>query len=366
MTTDVFTAAHGGFEEGDTTTFPRLLEHCLASGLLALDETQCVCACTAETAQLLGLCHKTILGQPASVLPPSLRAVLDKTFRDGRGLPDHHLILHGGPNKARTLRVVTTPIRHSAGTVTGVIAVLNDVTPARRLEDNLRRLDRLASIGTLSASMAHEIKNALVAIKTFVDLLITKNSESSLADIVGREMRRIESIVSQMLRFGGPAKPTFATIHLHKLLEESLGLVQHHLEGRKIRLIRTFHASSDTLRGDVYQLQQAFLNLFFNALEAMGADGELEVTTQLGSGAPETQAAPFLQVAIRDTGIGIAPENFERLFDPFFTTKPNGTGLGLPITRRIVEEHRGQLSVVSEPGQGATFTLLLPAVNKQP
>jgi signal transduction histidine kinase len=170
-----------------------------------------------------------------------------------------------------------------------------------------------------------------------------------------------------MLRFAGPAKPTFAPVRLHLLLDESLNLVQHHLEGRRIKLLRDFRADPDTLRGDVYQLQQAFLNLFFNALEAMGSNGELKVATEfLPAGGQETPRGPLLRVTVCDTGVGIAPEHLERLFDPFFTTKPNGTGLGLPITRRIVQEHQGAITVDSELNRGTTFVLLLPSAARQP
>jgi signal transduction histidine kinase len=367
ITMDVHLQAQDGYQESDPSTFPRILERCLASGLLALDQTQRIGACTTEAAHLLGLDPCTAIGQGLASLPATFREVLERTLRDGRGLPDHHLLLESDDAGPRTVRVATTPIQSQDGRVVGVIAVLNDVTPARRLEENLRHLDRLASIGTLSASMAHEIKNAMVAIKTFVDLLIKKNQEAALADIVGREMRRIDSIVSQMLRFGGPAKPTFGVIQLHGLLDESLGLVQHHLEGRRIKVLRDFRAGDDALRGDVYQLQQAFLNLFFNALEAMGASGELAVTTELLPLEGAAQAAnPMLRVTVRDTGMGIATENLDRLFDPFFTTKPNGTGLGLPITRRIIQEHRGQVTVESELNAGTTFTILLPFMIRRP
>jgi two-component system sensor histidine kinase AtoS len=301
------------------------------------------------------------------MLPAPLPELLAETMRERRPLPNRHILLPAPDGAQFTVRISTTPMLAPDGQPTGAVAVLHDLTPARLLDDSLRRMDRLASIGTLSASMAHEVKNAMVAIKTFVDLLIKKNQDAALADVVGKEMRRIDSIVSQMLRFAGPAKPAFTQIHVHHLLEESLCLVQHHLEGRRIRLVRDFQADPDTLRGDLYQLEQAFLNLFFNALEAMGANGELRVSTELlPAGGPDTPRAPALRVHVHDTGIGIAPENLDRLFDPFFTTKPNGTGLGLPITRRIVQEHQGAISVASELNQGTTFTLTLPSASRQP
>ena len=120
-------------------------------------------------------------------------------------------------------------------------------------------------------------------------------------------------------------------------------------------------ATEDVVRGDEYQLEQVFLNLFFNALDAMGPAGRLSVSTELlAAEDSELIGAPALRVRVQDSGIGIPPENLGRLFEPFFTTKSNGTGLGLPITRRIILEHRGVITVASEPGQGATFDIVLP------
>jgi two-component system NtrC family sensor kinase len=234
------------------------------------------------------------------------------------------------------------------------------------LNQNIRHLDRLASIGTLSASMAHEIKNALVAVRTFIDLLRKSAEHAELAELATKEVKRIDSIVSQMLRFAGPARPTFAPLHLHELLDHALRLAQFQMDDKRITLTRGYQTGSDLVSGDTYQLEQAFINLFFNAIEAMGQGGQLTVTTlAIAPGAPELAACriparPHLQIAVRDTGAGIAPELLPRLFEPFFTTKPKGTGLGLPITRRIIQEHHGAIAVASEPGRGTIFTILLP------
>ncbi len=273
-----------------------------------------------------------------------------------------------------------------------------DAASANNLDKNLRRLERLASLGTLSAGLAHEIRNALVAMKTFVDLLLEKNQDAELAEIVRREIGRIDSIVAQMLKFAGPSLPTLAPIRLHEILDRSLRLLHHRLEAKMISLHRSYAAGSDLIRGDDYQLEQAFVNLFLNALEAMGPNGKLDVTTDItGAGAeindspaqsqqraesgegahgvtrPASPLSPLsspaggqrqLRVRIKDSGVGIAPESMTRLFEPFFTTKQNGTGLGLAITRRIIQEHGGAISVESEPNQGATFSVLLSALDQ--
>jgi signal transduction histidine kinase len=230
---------------------------------------------------------------------------------------------------------------------------------AQLSEQNLRRLDRLASLGMLSAGMAHEIKNGLVAINTFIELLLKKGEDKELTEVVERELKRIDSIVTQMLRFATPGRNEFKSVRVHELLDHSLRLIEHQLHGKLISLERRYQAVPDTVRGDEYQLQQAFMNLLFNAIEAMGTNGTLTVGTEIVEVKPGQRC---MRIQFSDTGVGIAPENLKQLFDPFFTTKKNGTGLGLAICQRIAQEHGGEIHAESETKKGATFSILLPAV----
>jgi signal transduction histidine kinase len=227
---------------------------------------------------------------------------------------------------------------------------------AADLQGNLQRLDRLANLGLVSASIAHEIKNGLVSINVFVELLLQKGEDQEMAEVVRRELKRIDSLVTQMLRFAAPKPKAFAAVQIHQLLDHSVRLLEHQMSGRMISLERDYKASHDTLRADESQLQQAFMNLLINALEAVGNNGEVSIGTEIATGADGIR---WLKISIRDTGSGITPENLAHLFEPFFTTKKNGTGLGLSITRRIIEEHRGTIEVKSEPGRGSTFIVSL-------
>jgi len=347
------------------------LQEALASAVVVIDDQRKLCGFNAEAEKLLRLHASKVLDMPLDVLPMPLRDVIQKTLL-ASSPQDCEIILPGGDNAELALRVNTSLAQFGQGHGMGVAAVIRNLTSAKSLEQHLRHLDRLASIGTLSASMAHEIKNALVAVRTFLDLLLQQNKDAELADIVSREFRRIDSIVSQMLRFAGPAKPTFAALHLHDVLEQCCRLIEHQLAGKKIRLKKSLAASPDWVRGDSYQLEQALLNLLFNAIEAMGPDGELFAATELvtpESPALHALAVPHhthLRLRIRDSGSGIPPENLPRLFDPFFTTKKKGTGLGLSITRRIIQEHGGTISVESALNEGTTFTILLPCAGKPP
>jgi signal transduction histidine kinase len=225
--------------------------------------------------------------------------------------------------------------------------------------EKMQRLDRLASLGMLSAGMAHEIKNGMVAIKTFVDLLLEKNQDTELGEVVERELQRINAIVTQMLRFAAPNQSTFKTVRVHEVMDQSLRLLQPQISGKLIALQKHYRAETDLVRGDDAQLQQTFMNLLLNALEAMGANGTLTVSTEIADG---ENGARALKIRIQDTGAGIAPENLARLFEPFFTTKKSGTGLGLAICQRIAMNHHGLIEAQSETGQGATFCISLPVV----
>jgi signal transduction histidine kinase len=220
------------------------------------------------------------------------------------------------------------------------------------LSANLRRLDRLANIGLVSASVAHEIKNGLVAIGTFVELLAQKGEDKEMAALVTKELHRINALVTQMLKFASPKPAAFGKVRMHELLDHSLRLLEHQMQGRLISLSRDYRAEPDAIRADESQLQQVFMNLLLNAVDAVGNNGDVIVGTE--------NAGEHLLIFIRDTGVGIPQENLSRMFEPFFTTKKNGTGLGLAICRRVVEEHRGRIEVHSQPKQGSAFIVTLP------
>jgi signal transduction histidine kinase len=227
---------------------------------------------------------------------------------------------------------------------------------ANDLQENLRRLDRLASLGFVSAGLAHEIKNGLVAIKTYVDLLLEKGEDQEMAEVVRRELKRIDGLATQMLRLSTPKPGASTQVSIHEVLDHSLRLLEHQMSGRMILLKRDYRATPDTVCGNESQLQQAFMNLVLNGLEAIGSNGELTVRTEVFA---DAAGRAGLKIFFEDTGPGIAAEHLTRLFEPFFTTKKHGTGLGLAISRRVAEDHQGTIEVVSGAGRGTTFIVSL-------
>jgi len=336
------------------------LRDCLSPGVLVINYRGQILSSTPEAQRLLALPAGEAHGAPLSLLPPALQNVIHEVLARKQAVTIGELAVSAGVPPARKFHVNVLPLPAAAAAELTVVVTLTDITGFARMQQSVERLDRLATIGTLSTSMAHEIKNALVAVKTFVDLLLEKNRNDEFAALVGREMDRVNTIVRQLLKFGGAHRPSHAVVRLHDVLEHSLRMVQHQLDGKLISLNRSFKATSDTVHGDNHQLEQVFVNLFLNAVDATGANGSLTVETEFVS-APTQPGHPHVRVTVADTGAGINPEHLAQMFEPFFTTKHNGTGLGLPISRRIVQEHRGLITVESQPNKGTTFSILLPA-----
>jgi signal transduction histidine kinase len=339
-------------------SFEDLLQTSCVCGVLSIDVKGAVTFVSPEAEKILRLAGDK--SGPVK-LPPALQALVAEAQASGHGVTDRKIVLDANRARSPSISVTVMP---AAPHEKKIIVLLKDFSSAKKLEHSLRRLDRLASAGTLSAGMAHEIRNALVAVKTFVDLLLEKNQDDDLAEIVGHEMERMVSMVSQILKFAVPAQPVFAAVAVHKILDRTLLLAQHRVEGRQIAFERKFQAERDVLEGDNHQLEQAFVNLLLNGVEAINGNGALTVSTELIADAEghlrEGETRRWMRIRISDTGAGITADNMGRLFEPFFTTKQNGTGLGLAVTRRIIEEHNGTIEVESQPGKGTTFTLLLP------
>lgn len=225
-------------------------------------------------------------------------------------------------------------------------------------QERLEHLERLATVGTLSASITHEVKNALVAVKTFVNLLLERDPGAELAQLAAKELNRMERLVCQALRLAAPAKGAFAEIDLHETLSDALSLVNSQAAERAISLRSELRAARFRVRGDSSQLEQAFLNVLLNAFEAIGHAGTVLIKTENSRGADSDPE--LICVTIQDSGPGIPAENSNRIFDEFFTTKTGGTGLGLPITRRIVQGHAGSLECSSLLGRGTAFHIRIP------
>ncbi|MFH0952998.1 MAG: ATP-binding protein [Verrucomicrobiota bacterium] len=348
----------------------------LVSGVVAANADGLITVFNREAQRITRLTTESVLNHPMNVLPPPLARALELTFERAYGLRDQEMVVHHGPGDETPIRVGSSAFRGHAGKVLGALLVFNDVTTIKKLELQVRRTDRLASLGTLAAGMAHEIKNPLVTIKTFTQLLPERYSDSDFRDtfssLIGQEVKRIDSIVNQLLKFSRPAKPNLIATHLHEVLDNSLNLISQQLRQKGITLVCSYAAPRDVVLADADQLNQAFINFFLNSIESMNGNGNLSVTTDLVRSdlySPnlwrERNGGGHIRVSIRDTGQGIQPEHMPRIFDPFFTTKSQGTGLGLSVAHGIIQEHGGVIDVESEWAKGTTIYVVFPTVGKE-
>jgi PAS domain S-box-containing protein len=345
----------------------------LTTGVIAAGVDERITVFNNEAGQITGIDPKDILDRSIDDLPAPVRDALRETLQTGQSRERNEQIVQSGAEDIAA-RVSTSIFHGQEGEVLGALMVLTDVTALKRLETQIRRSDRLASLGTLSAGMAHEIKNPLVSIKTFAQLLPERYNDSEFRDtfsnLIGHEIDRIDSLVNQLLRFARPAKPHLEPSHVHDILEKSLLLVGHRLYQKDIKLTRSWQANVDTIRADSDQLEQVFLNFFINAMDAMKNGGDLNISTEIRTDEEWVSPLPqsngesheVLRISIRDSGEGIRSEDLAHVFDPFFTTKDYGTGLGLSVVHGIIQEHGGQIEVESELTKGTAFHILLPLV----
>ncbi len=349
-----------------------LLEN-LTSGVIAVSADERVTVFNNEAGEITSLVPREIIDRSLESLPPALGEILRATLQAADRQENREIVLQTDEQSV-VVRASSSLFHGQAGEMLGALMVLTDITALKRLEQQIRRSDRLASLGTLSAGMAHEIKNPLVSIKTFAQLLPERYQDSefreTFSNLIGHEIDRIDSLVNQLLRFARPAKPLLKPMHVHEVLEKSLMLVGHRLYQKEVKLVRAWNAEVDTIRADADQLEQVFLNFFLNAMDAMKHGGELAVITEIcgAEGWLEAQngingdAQEILRITVRDDGEGIKEADIAHVFDPFFTTKDYGTGLGLSVVHGIVQEHGGQIEVESELAKGTSFHILLPLV----
>jgi PAS domain S-box-containing protein len=345
----------------------------LTTGVIAASADGVITVFNHEAEQITDLISTELLERPVYMLPLPLREVVDETLRSGDRQENREISLESARGPV-VVRASSSIFHGQDGQMLGVLMVLTDITALKRLELQIRRSDRLASLGTLSAGMAHEIKNPLVSIKTFAQLLPERYQDSdfreTFSNLIGHEIDRIDSLVNQLLRFARPAKPVLRPLRVHEVLEKSLMLVGHRLYQKEIKLSRSWNASLDTIRADADQLEQVFLNFFLNAMDAMKHGGELNLATEIlpaeewASSVAGTngETHEVLRITVRDNGEGIKDEDIPHVFDPFFTTKDYGTGLGLSVVHGIIQEHGGQIEVESELAKGTAFHILLPLV----
>jgi PAS domain S-box-containing protein len=284
--------------------------------------------------------------------------------REQRSL-EHHSIFHD--DREKVLEVHFSTIYQEKQRETTCLLFIRDITQRKRMEDHIRRSDRLVSLGVLAAGIAHEMRNPLTGISLlmddFHDRLHDRPQERDLIQRSLQEIDRLENLINGLLDFAVPSRRVSLEVRpFGDVLKNTLFLVKKLCKNQNIALSVHSDESIPLLHLDPEKLQQALLNLLLNAIQAMPDGGKLQLEVKNVMADESLLSEPAVRIAVADTGRGISSEDIPYIFDPFFTRTPSGCGLGLAIVHSIVEEHKGRTSVSSQLGRGTTFWVDLPVV----
>ena len=355
----------------DTET---ILEN-LSSGLASVDAQGVVRHWNRAAGEILGRPAADVRGRPYDVaLGPEFAEFtgrLRETLATGVPMARHEAVVTTPDKREVPLGVSTSVLVDGEGHRRGVIALFQDLSDVKALEERIRRGETLAAIGELSAGIAHEIRNCLNPISGSVEVLQrelkVKGENARLLDLIVRESERLDNFIRELLDYARERPLKTESVDLAALATETGEIARRHPSGGTRKKIVVEGGSGPVwVQVDYEQTKQVLLNLLLNALEAIGAAGTVTIClpTESAAAARGRGGPGFATLVVRDNGSGIREEDLRQVFEPFFSTKQGGTGLGLAIANRIVERHGGSMEVESRVGQGTTMRLRLPRAER--
>lgn len=332
----------------------------IRSGVVTTDLQGTIYTFNSAAEEITGYPEADVRGQDASIFFGEIKGIIDDSMKihyAGEASPRFEANCLTADGLRLRLGFSISPLFAETGETTGTVITFQDLTHIRALEETSRRQDRLAAIGRMAASIAHEIRNPLAAMRGSIQMLRAdmegESSQTELMEIILRESDRLNRIISDFLSYARPRSIIQSKVDVGELLKRTFTLLRHSAEIHESQIIKEEVPETPLLiDADSEQLQQVFWNLARNALQAMPKGGTLTANVQ--------QRLPDrLRIAFTDTGRGMSPEQVEHLFEPFSSTT-GGTGLGLSIVYQIIRDHGGTINVRSRLGQGTTITIELP------
>ncbi len=329
----------------------------LPVGLIATDKDGRIAFSNSAAERITGLDLARARGKdPDGVLPPHFCGVRE-SLDQGEPISEKEMECEFTENRIVPVSISASKIINEEGQFVGQVLIIRDLVEVRRLQDEIRRKEKLAAIGGLAAGVAHEIRNPLSSIKGIASYYKSKFKDGSedkeMAGVMIEEVDRLSRVISELLEFARPTQLDRKPSDMNEVLNHSARLVEQEAAAKNIDI--QLNLPSDPVKADVDpdRLTQCFLNLFLNALQAMENGGRLTVSSSTGGNGN-------IAIDIKDNGSGISAEDLSKIFDPYFTTKPKGTGLGLAIVHKIIEAHQGQIKVRSSIDRGTVFSIALP------
>jgi two-component system sensor histidine kinase HydH len=331
----------------------------MANGLISLDTEGKIVTLNRQAHQILALPpQESVEGRALLDVLTIHDFDLFQTLANGERVIEREL---RGTNAAQQ----TLPLSLSASTLTdddgnqlGTVLLFRDLSDVKALQEQIKRAERLASVGQLAAGVAHEIRNPLGALKGFLQYFQRKldlqEQDRTYLMVMVNEVDRLNGVISNLLEFARPKEPVLEPCDLAELVRHVLTLSESDLQAKQLQVSLDIAAYLPQIHLDCDQMTQVILNILLNAMQATEPNGVIQIAAHLD------QAMNRIELTINDNGKGIAPEDLPKLFDPFFSTKKHGAGLGLAIAYTIIENHHGEITVESEEGRGSTFRIRLP------
>jgi len=336
------------------------------SGVIVVDIDLCVTTFNRGASDIFHIIPAAVIGKKMSEFPrfKGIEELLKRTMDTGKSVHRNEMMVTTFSDKDVTIGISTSLLHSQTVRTNGAIAIFSDLTKTKSLEERVKHSEKLAILGEMAAVMAHEVRNPLNSIAGFSQLLQSRLDASEknrkYADIIVNEAFRVDTLISDILDFAHQKKTIWSEVNVETLIDKVISAKRTKAEEKGIEVIKSLPKSLPMIRGDAVRLERVILNLTNNALEAMDNMGRVEIA----AGEKHDPSVSGIELIVSDNGCGIPPENIEAIFKPFFTTKQAGTGLGMAIIQKIIEEHQGQIKVESEVGKGTKFTLFLP-LNKQ-
>jgi two-component system sensor histidine kinase HydH len=337
--------------------FTDLLISRLPVGIIATNADGHVQTFNSTAAKFTGKTPEQAIGHLQAAVLPQIHQ-LTPTGEHEAAIIDQEILLPPDSPTPKHLHVSSVPITDGQSNPIGRVTLMYDVTEIKKLEAQVRRHDRLVALGKMAAGVAHEVRNPLSSIKGFATLLGSRfapeSEEGEAARLLINEVERLNRSITELLTYARPLPLAIAEVEIAPFIEASLKLIQSDAKELGVAVRQEIALARKQVRLDKDRLNQVLLNLYLNSLQAMEHGGELEVAVREGD-LPGT-----VEISVRDTGCGIAADIVERVMDPYFTTKPEGTGLGLAMVYKIIDEHGGTIKIASKEGQGTTVSIILP------
>lgn len=333
----------------------------LPVGLIATDKDGKIRIYNTSAEQILGNTAEDMLGKaPESVLPQELSFELQSKKVDNTGVEQKEILLsqHGLP--PRNLLSIGLSVLDREKQFAGHTLLIQDISHIKELEKEVRRNERMAALGKMAAGVAHELRNPLSSIKGLALLLKTRNvgdrKATETADVLVQEVERLNRSIGELLDYTRPFKLEMKIVDIHEVIDKAVSLITMDVESAGVQLFLEGGVGHQ-VKGDQDKLNQVFLNLLLNSLQAMENGGVLKITI--------AHISDDIVSTIEDSGCGVDESDLPKVFDPYFTTKKGGTGLGLAMSAKIIEEHAGSIEFKSKVGQGTTVKITIPAYSEE-